>query len=700
MKADYLTYKRAIEASILGLVVQLVLGLTLLISGVVGGDQGAVSGSILILVGVIGWVMLAIVFDQHRRERLEALEAESLASVDTASVFEEGATDLKVAARRLKTMHRIVVPIVSVLMGGAYIALGIWRYQGAKSLDRDTPISTHPEELSLAIAVAVAFFGFVLARYVAGMGKQRAWSNLRAGASASAGMAVVGLLLSAGYLAELASSDAMLRVLRYVFPIAMVVLGSEVLIRFLLDLYRPRIPGEVPRPAFDSRLLGWIAAPDKVAQSIGGAINYQFGSDVASSWQYQLIARSAGWLVAMAILVMWGLTSLAVVQPDQRGMILRFGEIVRADVGPGLHLKLPWPIDELQIPEQPMRDEKGRRIEPMHTVTGVRRLHVGTQPPADKSRAILWTEPHTAGEKERHFMVRPSRDNASARHGSVSGGDIALLAAEIPIEYAVRDVEAFERMAPPEMRDGLLHAVAERAAMLFFSTKSVDDLLSDHRPESAIELQEQIQAAFESLARSLGLERSPVEALAIGLQGVHPPRDVADSFGMLEEAQQRYFARLDRAEAEAIGTLTRAAGNVQIAEEIARAGEELNRMKEQSEGVTPEEIVRQQQRLNELLNEAGGEVASMLAKARADRWRTHLTARGQAERYAGRLEGYQAAPEIYKATLYFEALADALFHKRLYVASDARPFHLRVEAQDEETALSVFGEATRARDQQ
>ena len=76
------------------------------------------------LVGVFVWLVLLLLFDQHRRERLEAMEAEALAGEGAASVFEEGAADLRLASKRLQTWYRFVLPISSILIGAALVGLG------------------------------------------------------------------------------------------------------------------------------------------------------------------------------------------------------------------------------------------------------------------------------------------------------------------------------------------------------------------------------------------------------------------------------------------------------------------------------------------------------------------------------------------------------------------------------------------------
>ena len=99
----------------------------------------------------------------------------------------------------------------------------------------------------------------------------------------------------------------------------MIVVAAEIVLNFVLNLYRPRIPGETPRPAFDSKLLSLFSAPDNLVRSINEAVNYQFGFDITSSWGYQLLMRSVAWLVGrrgrwrMVVLNM-----IVIVEPDSR----------------------------------------------------------------------------------------------------------------------------------------------------------------------------------------------------------------------------------------------------------------------------------------------------------------------------------------------------------------------------------------------
>src|SRR4051812_8167838 len=294
MKADYLSYQHATHRSLLGLGIQLALGIVLLVYSIYAQDHAARTAAFYILIGVPLWLTLAVVFDQHRRERIEAVEAETFAASDAASssVFERQAEDLRVAHKRLRWMYRFFVPTVTLLIAGLLIFVGMWRLQSGNSVwtNFEEPAYLNPREAhrgwSIAIGLGIAFIGFLFARYMSGMAKQKVWESLRAGAAYAAGMALLGLAMAVGHFIDIPGSDIVLRALVVVFPVLMIAMGAEFVVWFLLELYRPRKAGEFPRAAFESRVMGFLAAPDRIAESIGEAINYQFGYDVTDSWVY------------------------------------------------------------------------------------------------------------------------------------------------------------------------------------------------------------------------------------------------------------------------------------------------------------------------------------------------------------------------------------------------------------------------------
>ena len=74
MRIDHIAYQRAARVAVVGLLVQIGLGLVLLLFGRFAGDSLFVMGSLYAWIGVLVWLGLVVVFNQHKQERLEALE--------------------------------------------------------------------------------------------------------------------------------------------------------------------------------------------------------------------------------------------------------------------------------------------------------------------------------------------------------------------------------------------------------------------------------------------------------------------------------------------------------------------------------------------------------------------------------------------------------------------------------------------------
>src|SRR6202165_4843684 len=50
-------------------------------------------------------------------------------------------------------------------------------------------------------------------------------------------------------------------------------------------------------------------------------------------------------LIALGVLVLWGFSGFYRVEPDEIGVVLRFGKYVPGEVPPGLNYHLPYPLD-------------------------------------------------------------------------------------------------------------------------------------------------------------------------------------------------------------------------------------------------------------------------------------------------------------------------------------------------------------------
>ena len=308
--------------------------------------------------GLPVWLSLIVMFHQHTQERLEALEADELAAAraGTGSVFDKAGDDEPLAARRLRLMHQWLMPTVSILVAGYLGVGGFWMLRRLGVLDEIGGTAGELQmtgQLGWAVAICLAFAAvcFIFSRFVAGMARQTAWQNLRGGAGYMVGNALIMLAASVGIIVRFFDPDQVRSIvwIAYAIPIFMLALVLEIGVHFILNIYRPRIPGDVPRPAFDSRALSLLAAPESIVRSVNEAVNYQFGFDIASSWGYQLLLRSFGWLVAFGAVVLVGLDMMVVVEPYQQAIRLGGGRIIGDVHHAGVMWKLPWPLETADL---------------------------------------------------------------------------------------------------------------------------------------------------------------------------------------------------------------------------------------------------------------------------------------------------------------------------------------------------------------
>lgn len=51
--------------------------------------------------------------------------------------------------------------------------------------------------------------------------------------------------------------------------------------------------------------------------------------------------------IALGLLLLWLLSGVYIVAPDQQAVETRFGKVISPRVPPGIHYTLPWPIDRV-----------------------------------------------------------------------------------------------------------------------------------------------------------------------------------------------------------------------------------------------------------------------------------------------------------------------------------------------------------------
>ncbi|HRP61768.1 MAG TPA: SPFH domain-containing protein [Phycisphaerales bacterium] len=704
MRIDHHAYQRGTRVAAFGLLLQFAIALVLLIFQGASRDTSLEFVSYYLVLGVPVWLCLIVLLYQHKLERLEALEEDELAAAraGTSSVFDATSEDLKVAARRLGLMYKWLLPSVSLVL--AFFMSGLawlmWRYMRnvGEAVGEGGRTFYYTPQVGWAIAICLFFalLSFIFSRFVAGMAKQPAWQNLRGGAGYMVGNALVLLAVAAGLGFRVFGNDQVIIWVAYAIVVYMWLISAEIILNFILNLYRPRIVGETPRAAFDSRVLSLLAAPDSIVRSLNQAIDYQFGFDITSSWGYQLLLRSFVWLLAIGVSVMVLLNTMVIVEPHQQAIRLRFGQIVGEVHEPGIMWKLPWPIETAKLEDVSLLRQlplTARRTDPYdaHIWTEEYRTDVVMEPfiVASASLELDQTDPGMAriiADRLEDLSDQPLDDGVAADPlaaptpavSPVVAQSYALLDGEISLTYRIRRTpdgsglmqylnfapDTYTRRAGLTVREQTLRALALREVTQYLSRLSIDDALSLRRADLAEELRRRVQAAFDSAPRPAG-----VEVVAVNIPMMRPAGERDRGYGSHENLtieHQNRQARIAMARREVITSLTVLAGDPDTARRILEELDEWDRLRDQL-GLQAPETIEKRIEIERLLVDSGGRAAQFITQAERDRWVELMTRRAQANRTLSQTKVYRAGPALYREREYMRILAKTHAPMRKYL---------------------------------
>jgi len=642
LPGDPLVTRRAVTASTFGLAIQLALIAACGLAALWADSQALYAATWHMAGGLPIWIMLLLLYQQHEQERVQRLAAEKLSAdaSSTAAIFANLTDDLDQARSRLDRLYRYGLPAVSLFVAIYLIIAGgvlLFRvFAGAMSGSDAASLSPRCNPVGLLFVMAgLAFTAFVGGRWLAGYARQRAWQLLRGGSSYLMSCFVVASLLFAAVLAVAFTDDTrFLGWVAVVIPSVMIAVGCEILLTSLLESYRPRMPGVMPRPAFDSRVLGLLTAPGSLGGMVAELINYQFGVEVSRSWLYRLLGSAVTPLTLFGAGVLLALSGMTVVGPDERGVVLGFGRLRGDPLGPGIHWKWPWPIERVEM--HPV----GR----VHEITVSSDLDGGSR----NAEARLWTGDgdRSAAIAREFFLTAPS----SADEG------VSLVDADVNVQYTVANLRDFLSGSGDPRRT--LALIAEREAFRYFATHGIDTLLGRGRTDGGGPLRERIQAEADRVG--LG-----VNVVGVAVTSLHPPIGaVSRAFHAQIGAVQERETKIQRARKDAIQQLARVAGSVDLAQRIDA---EVRRLDDLRVGRDAAAIKAAEERIDALLAEARGEAAEMLLSARAYRWSRAVGEKAESERFAGEILAFEASPAYYRTRRFLEVLAEGLSDRRKFV---------------------------------
>ncbi len=695
MASDQQSYRRATNAALFGLGIQLLLSVLLGLTGLAAQAPALYVVAFHLFGGLPIWIVLALLYHQHRLERAEALETEQLAraQTQTAALFEEHGDDLQIARRRLNNLYKwglaavgAIVAVYLLTVGGIFLYHFVQAYKADKLIDLSyqEDVNRVAPFVPALFTFVLGFVAFIVARYEAGMTKVAEWQVLRGGAGYLMGNALIAVIAAIGLIGKQFGRPEVLMVVTLAIPIILLVLGAEVLLTFVLNAYRPRRPGEIPRPAFDSRILGLLTSPKSLAKALSDALNYQFGFEVSRSWFYQLLGKAITPLVAFALVVLILISSIVVVQPHERALRTRFGRIVE-ELGPGWHLKLPWPLEEAQT----------------YPVGRVLQITVGSAKEGFKpNTAILWTNEHVVGTED-YLVTAPTPFaaplNAEADEQPVDKrtADIGLVGLQLVVQYRIKNLTDYaNQVDDPKL---MLTRLSERELNRFLVTKDIDTIIGHQRVGAGDRLRQSIQ--HEADTAKLGLE-----VVFAGFMGIHPPSesDVASAFHQQIGALQDRQRTIEDAKKDAAETLAAVAGSHDQALNISHAIVDLETAQRRladltsNPGAKPDEIkarsaevLAKEVEVERLLTNARGKAAELIYDARSYRWERAIGEIAKADRFNAELLAYHQSPQLYRTRLYLRALAEGITDTRkiLIGSGELRSPLIRIDLTDVQSTL-------------
>jgi modulator of FtsH protease HflK len=208
-------------------------------------------------------------------------------------------------------------------------------------------------------------------------------------------------------------------------------------------------------------------------------------------------------LIALVVVVLWGFSGFFRVEPDELGVVLRFGKFTR-EVQPGLNYHLPYPIETALTP-QALR---------------VNKLDIGMRPVEDARRGASIRD-----VPEESLMLT---------------GDENIVDVDFSVLWRVKANNVGDYLFNVENPEGTVKAVGESAMREIIGRSNIQPILTGARQTIETAVQELMQKTLDSYGAGILVQQ-------VQLQKVDPPTQVIDAFRDVQAAR----SDLERAQNEA-----------------------------------------------------------------------------------------------------------------------------------------------------
>ena len=215
------------------------------------------------------------------------------------------------------------------------------------------------------------------------------------------------------------------------------------------------------------------------------------------------------------LVVVWSLSGLYRVLPDEQGVVLRFGKFI-STTQPGLNYHIPYPIETVLTPK----------------VTKVNRIDVGFRSVSDSGRTS-----GVGDVPEESLMLT---------------GDENIVNIDFSVFWVIKDAGKFlfKIQSPVET----VKAAAETAMREVIAKSRLQPILTEGRSSIEIETQEIIQGILDEY-------ESGIQVTQVQTQKADPPDQVIDAFRDVQAARADMERSKNEAEGYANDVIPRARGD-------------------------------------------------------------------------------------------------------------------------------------------
>ena len=219
----------------------------------------------------------------------------------------------------------------------------------------------------------------------------------------------------------------------------------------------------------------------------------------------------------LILLVIWGLSGLYRVLPDEQGVVLRFGKFVNT-TQPGLNYHFPFPIESVLKPK----------------VTKVNRIDVGFRGASDSGRSS------GIGEVPEESLMLT--------------GDENIVDINYSVFWVIKDAGKFlfNIQSPVET----VKAASETAMREVIAKSEIQSILTEGRSNIEVEVQEITQNILDEYG-------SGIQITQVQTQKADPPSQVIDAFRDVQAARADRERSKNEAEAYANDVIPRARGDAE-----------------------------------------------------------------------------------------------------------------------------------------